>query len=209
MAKLEEVFGVTSKPVLSYVERKEVDDSFREALTSHNSSQVVEMLSTKEAELPKEEKGSSVSDPVPLGLIALSNTLLEVKVMAESASKRLDTLLSRKPITVSRQAETFSILGFSSGRSEVTPRMRAEILSLANRLGQRNSDNSPYQIDVVGYSDNSGEYRRNIQLGLERAQAVASLLMSEGFGRHAVLRTQTSGGIFKGNGDGKRVDVYV
>lgn len=35
MSKLEEVFGVTSKPVLSYVERKQVDNSFREALDSH------------------------------------------------------------------------------------------------------------------------------------------------------------------------------
>lgn len=35
MAQLDEVFGVTSKPVLSYVERPQVDDSFREALGSH------------------------------------------------------------------------------------------------------------------------------------------------------------------------------
>lgn len=35
MAQLDEVFGVTSKPVLSYVERTQVDDSFREALGSH------------------------------------------------------------------------------------------------------------------------------------------------------------------------------
>lgn len=34
MAILEDVFGVTSKPVLSYVERSQVDDSFREALSS-------------------------------------------------------------------------------------------------------------------------------------------------------------------------------
>lgn len=35
MTKLDDVFGVTSKPVLSYVERQEVDDSFREALGAH------------------------------------------------------------------------------------------------------------------------------------------------------------------------------
>ena len=35
VAKLDEVFGVTSKPVLSYVERADVDVSFREALNSH------------------------------------------------------------------------------------------------------------------------------------------------------------------------------
>jgi hypothetical protein len=34
MAKLEEVFGVSAKPVLSYVERAEVDSRFRDALTS-------------------------------------------------------------------------------------------------------------------------------------------------------------------------------
>ena len=32
MAKLEEIFGVTSQALLSYVERPQVDDSFREAL---------------------------------------------------------------------------------------------------------------------------------------------------------------------------------
>ena len=35
MAQLEEVFGVTSKQILSYVTRTQVDDSFRQALTSH------------------------------------------------------------------------------------------------------------------------------------------------------------------------------
>jgi hypothetical protein len=34
MAKLEEVFGVSAKPVLSYVERPEVDDRFRDAILS-------------------------------------------------------------------------------------------------------------------------------------------------------------------------------
>lgn len=35
MAQLEDVFGVTSKQILSYVTRAKVDDSFRQALTSH------------------------------------------------------------------------------------------------------------------------------------------------------------------------------
>lgn len=35
MAQLEDVFGVTSKQILSYVTRSQVDDSFRQALTSH------------------------------------------------------------------------------------------------------------------------------------------------------------------------------
>jgi hypothetical protein len=34
MAKLEEVFGVSAKPILSYVERDEVDTRFSEALKS-------------------------------------------------------------------------------------------------------------------------------------------------------------------------------
>jgi hypothetical protein len=34
MPKLEEVFGVSAKPIRSYVERNEVDSRFREALES-------------------------------------------------------------------------------------------------------------------------------------------------------------------------------
>ena len=34
MAKLEEVFGVSAKPILSYAERDEVDTRFSEALKS-------------------------------------------------------------------------------------------------------------------------------------------------------------------------------
>src|SRR2546426_9828182 len=34
MAKLEDIFGVSAKPILSYVERDEVDSRFRDALIS-------------------------------------------------------------------------------------------------------------------------------------------------------------------------------
>ena len=46
MAKVEEVFGVTSKPVLSYVVREEVDNAFQEALASHK--QIVVYGSSKQ-----------------------------------------------------------------------------------------------------------------------------------------------------------------
>jgi hypothetical protein len=35
VAKLEEVFGVSAKPIRSYVERDEVDTRFKEALKAH------------------------------------------------------------------------------------------------------------------------------------------------------------------------------
>ncbi len=38
MAMIEEVFGVTSRPVLSYVERDDVDSNFREVLQSHRNA---------------------------------------------------------------------------------------------------------------------------------------------------------------------------
>lgn len=46
MAKLEDIFGVTSRPVLSYVERPDVDDSFREAL--HSGKQIIVYGSSKQ-----------------------------------------------------------------------------------------------------------------------------------------------------------------
>lgn len=46
MAKLEEVFGVSAKPILSYVERDEVDTRFREAL--HSDKQIIVYGSSKQ-----------------------------------------------------------------------------------------------------------------------------------------------------------------
>ena len=59
MARLEEVFGVTSKPVRSYVERNDVDASFRDALTSQK--QIVVYGSSKQG------KTALVSKHLPYG----------------------------------------------------------------------------------------------------------------------------------------------
>ena len=75
MARLDDVFGVTSKPVLSYVERKYVDTSFREALTSHK--QIIVYGSSKQG------KTALVSKHLPYAnnlLVSLTpkTTLLDV-----------------------------------------------------------------------------------------------------------------------------------
>lgn len=59
MARLEDVFGVTSQPVLSYVERKDVDDNFREALDS--GMQIIVYGSSKQG------KTALVSKYLPYG----------------------------------------------------------------------------------------------------------------------------------------------
>lgn len=75
MTKLEDVFGVTSKPVLSYVERAEVDNSFKDALTSHK--QIIVYGSSKQG------KTALVSKHLPYAqnlLVSLTpkTTLLDV-----------------------------------------------------------------------------------------------------------------------------------
>lgn len=94
MAKLEDVYGVTSRPVLSYVERPQVDDNFREALDSHK--QIIVYGSSKQG------KTALVSKHLPYGenllvsltpktqLLDVYQTILSqagVKLLAASTEK--------------------------------------------------------------------------------------------------------------------------
>jgi len=75
MVALEEVFGVSAKPVLSYVERQQVDDSFREALNS--GKQVIVYGSSKQGKTALVSKHLPYSDHILVSLTP-KFTLLDI-----------------------------------------------------------------------------------------------------------------------------------
>lgn len=66
MAKLEDVFGVTSQQVLSYVERPDVDDSFRDALRS--GKQIIVYGSSKQGKTALVSKHLPYADNILVSL---------------------------------------------------------------------------------------------------------------------------------------------
>lgn len=95
MAKLEEVFGVSAKPIRSYVERDEVDTRFREALNS--DKQIIVYGSSKQGKtalvskhLPY-EKNSLVSLTPKTNVVDIYHTILSnagVRLVAGTTDKR-------------------------------------------------------------------------------------------------------------------------
>ena len=89
MALLEEVFGVSAKPILSYVERADVDNRFKQALTS--DKQVIVYGSSKQG------KTSLVSKYLPYDnnlLVSLTpkTTILDIyQTILSEAGVRIDS----------------------------------------------------------------------------------------------------------------------
>jgi hypothetical protein len=90
MAKLEEVFGVTSKPVLSYVERADVDDSFRDALTSHK--QIIVYGSSKQGKTALVSKHLPYEDNLLVSLTP-KTSLLDVyqQILSQAGVKLVNS----------------------------------------------------------------------------------------------------------------------
>lgn len=172
-----------------------------------NTAQVVEVIKAKEAELPKDEKGAGLDNRNPLSLDAVREKLGELITSVNDNSKKIDNL--KNPSSKRHFTEKFSVTGFTAGKSMLTPAMRGEILTQVSRLIEAAPKGELLQFDVVGYTDNSGAYLQNLQLGLARAHSVGFVLQNESLGRRAILRTVTSGGAIKGSGDARRVEVYA
>lgn len=174
-----------------------------------DAAQVVERIKTKEAELPKEEKGASMDDRNPPPLDAVRSKLVELVTSVNENSNKIDSFIAKNPSPKPDLPKKFSVTGFTAGKSTLTPAMRGEILTQVSRLIEAAPKGELLQFDVVGYTDNSGAYLQNLQLGLARAHSVGFVLENGSFGRRAILRTVTSGGISKESGDARRVEVYA
>ncbi|MFS2037096.1 OmpA family protein [Polaromonas sp. CT11-55] len=177
-----------------------------------DSAKVVEGVKTKEAELPKDEKGAGLPEGSDSQLKVVHIRLGELTASVNENSRKLETLATRG---ASPQEQTqllpgkFSVTGFAVGASTLTPAMRKDIVTQFGRLMQAAPKAELLQFDVVGYADSSGSYLHNLQLGLARAHSVGTFLQAEVSGKRSVLRTVTSAGSAQGGADARRVEVYV
>ncbi len=87
MAKLEEVFGVTSKPVLSYVERVQVDDSFKKALGAHK--QIIVYGSSKQGKTALVSKHLPYDDHLLVSLTPKTNLIDVYQTILNQAGVKL------------------------------------------------------------------------------------------------------------------------
>lgn len=125
MPILEEVFGVSVKPVLSYVERSQVDDSFREALQS--GKQVIVYGSSKQGKTALVSKYLPYADHILVSLTP-KHTLLDMyQQILSSVGVKISMGLSERGAT--EQSQTFgarvraSVPIFGSGEVEASGKL--------------------------------------------------------------------------------------
>ena len=89
MPKLEEVFGVSSKPVLSYIERPDVDNKFKDALTS--DKQIIVYGASKQGKTALVTKHIPVEDNITVSLTPRTSVVDIYKSILGKAGIRLQT----------------------------------------------------------------------------------------------------------------------
>lgn len=94
MAKVEEVFGVTSRPILSYVEREEVDSSFREALESHK--QIIVYGSSKQGKTALVSKHLPYGDNIVVSLTPKTQLLDIYQYVLSQAGVKIASAVTEK-----------------------------------------------------------------------------------------------------------------
>ena len=152
MAKLEDVFGVTSKPVRSYVERNDVDASFRDALTSHK--QIVVYGSSKQG------KTALVSKHLPYG-----NNLLVSLTPKTSLLDVYQTILSKAGVRlVSSSVE--------KNGTESAISVGAKFKAMIPFMGEGSAETTGTQ---KANSGNETKYEE-LSINIELPQTVADLL---------------------------------
>jgi hypothetical protein len=163
MTRLADVFGVTSKPVLSYIERAEVDDSFRDALTSHK--QIIVYGSSKQG------KTALVSKHLPYGanlLVSLTPKTSLVDVYQQ--------ILSQAGVRLAN-----STLEKSATESSIS--VGARFKAMIPFFGEGGSDLSGTQKAGSGKEVKYEEIMANIEL----PQTVSDLLKRTGCDKWVIL----------------------
>ena len=85
-------------------------------------------------------------------------------------------------IEVQRQGDNITLvmpgnITFATSSANIAPSFYQPLNNLANSLKQFNNQNL---IQIVGYTDSTGNYNYNMQLSQQRAQSVATYLTSQG-----------------------------
>lgn len=102
---------------------------------------------------------------------------------------------------------SFSVKGFDTTGIGLTPSMKMALESEFKAAVAAFAHRPLPSLVIIGYADSSGAYLRNVDLGLQRATAVASYL-KRNFPEAAEIRAVSSGGVLKG-ADARRVDVVL
>ena len=101
---------------------------------------------------------------------------------ADKQEAALRSSLANTGVEVQRQGDNITLvmpgnITFATNSASIASSFYQPLNNLANSLKQLNNQQ---QIQVVGYTDNTGAYAYNMQLSQQRAQSVATYLTSQG-----------------------------
>ena len=101
---------------------------------------------------------------------------------ADKQEAALRASMANTGVEVQRQGDNITLvmpgnITFATNSANIAPSFYQPLNNLANSLKQFNNQN---QIQIVGYTDSTGNYNYNMQLSQQRAQSVASYLTSQG-----------------------------
>lgn len=101
---------------------------------------------------------------------------------ADKQEAALRASMANTGVQVERQGDNITLvmpgnITFATNSANIAPSFYQPLNTLANSLKQLNNQQ---QIQVVGYTDNTGSYAYNMQLSQQRAQSVATYLTSQG-----------------------------
>ena len=163
MPLLEEVFGVSAKPILSYVERADVDNRFKQALTS--DKQIVVYGSSKQG------KTSLVSKYLPY-----DNNLLVSLTPKTTVLDIYQTILSQAGIRIESG-------GSEKRGTEASVGIGARVKAMIPLFG---SGEAETRGEVKGSTSNEVKYEA-IPINLELPQHVANILERAGSKKWVIL----------------------
>lgn len=163
MAILEDVFGVTSKPVLSYVERADVDVSFRAALNSHK--QIIVYGSSKQGKTALVSKHLPYSSNLLVSLTPKTSLLDVYQTILSQAGVRLTSS------TVSRNATESSAF--------VTTKFKALIPFFGEAAAEAGGSTKAGSGQETKYEE--------ISINIELPQTVSDLLHRVGCSKWVIL----------------------
>jgi hypothetical protein len=152
MAKLENVFGVNSKTVLSYVERDDVDNSFKEALAS--GKQVVVYGSSKQGKTALVSKYLPYDNNILISLTPRTQVIDIYQAILNKAGVRIITGLTEKNGTESSLS--------------VTAKFKAMVPLFGSATAETGGNTRANSGTEVKYEE--------IQVNIELPQTVADLL---------------------------------
>lgn len=113
-----------------------------------------------------------LDQPYQSAVAAPGQPLQREQSSAEAVKARYPSLIALKPV-----AEKRFVLSFVSGTSRLTPESEAQLPQVLQEAQARKGG----EIIIVGHTDTTGDAAANDRLSLQRAQAIADLLIARGF----------------------------